>query len=240
MISRISLLFLAIFITRMVTAFELKYAIENHLIFVELTNITYPEYLLTEEIKNGLPNKVDGVLKLLQRDELIKLVIINYDITYDLWEESYLIRVNGSTDRTPILLKEDDEINHFLSVIRFPPIPQSLIEADYSDILLTAEIAFNPIQSEKLKKIEDWMRKKGEYNQNITAASTTIEKRSNSFFSRGGNSTRDGIFRSSGPRFKNLFDQILTEYMENSASNAALWRSDTVQKRLIFDQADIN
>lgn len=215
-------------------------------LIISTSNINYPQDILNIELRSGLPNTIDLLIILSQNGIQLTQKIKRFSVTYDLWDEFYLIKELGSNKNNDVRVDSDKALKKALSSFDiFMPYDSKLFDPEIP-IAVSAQILFNPVQSQRVKKIQNWIRtSKGfdkfnnedELNSDSSSQSNTSPSAINSVGRAGqqalaSNTEIGSLSRlnaassnpSSGPRFKKLFDKILEQNLSED-SIAAQWRS---------------
>ena len=204
---------------------ELQVSIVDDRLNLVVKEILYPEKELLLELKNGLPNELEFFLTLSQSQNVFYQHSVRYKITYDLWDEHFI--VHNSHKGTQQTVKTDQALFNFLSRISISDLYNLPEAKKNSPFNISYRLFFNPVKSEKIKKIQQWMRTSKGYSStsDSTVKPPSVYTRANQGITSGGqNPSFGGSLNSSGPRFQKLFDKILEEYMSDDAI-AAQWKS---------------
>jgi hypothetical protein len=211
---------------------------------ISTSNIDYPEGVLNRELKSGLPNTIDFLIRLSQNGTQVTQQVKRFSVVYDLWDEFYLIQEIGSEKIADVRIDSDIGLKNVLSSLDIivPYQPNSF--APDIPIVVSTQIFFNPVQSQRIKKIQNWIRTSKGFdkidNEDELNSHSPSQLNSNpsSIHSLGGatqqavsNNTAPSSLNqvnaarpSSGPRFKKLFDKILEQHLSED-SIAAQWKS---------------
>ena len=202
---------------------------------VKVDNIHYPKELLMREMKSGLPNVLDMMIKLMGSDGLEFNVQQRYIITYDLWDEHYSVSVIEPNAKHSKIIKTDAELLLWLSSIQLNGLGIQQVLLNKDEFKLSFQTFFNPVKSDRIKRIQSWIRtSKGydvpedELNSNsirssqVTNNQLNLVRENNSILAN--NTLGNKALVSSGPRFQKLFDKILEDHMSQDAV-AAQWKS---------------
>tara|TARA_R110001583_G_scaffold78901_1_gene213610 strand:+ start:3383 stop:4165 length:783 start_codon:yes stop_codon:yes gene_type:complete len=212
---------------------EISASIHNDQLTAKVNDISYPATLLDKELNSGLSNNISLLLSLYQQDNKRFAVRLNYQITYDLWDEIYTVRITDSN-----ALSKSKRINSkadliaFIEEIELPTgFDMSHIQADVS-FQLRAQVLVNPVKTERIKKIKAWIASSQGYTPdfeqglvNRPPVPINSAARVNSGFGQKNQTMPVDNRRLARPRFQKLFDQILEQYMTPNEV-PALWRSD--------------
>jgi hypothetical protein len=207
---------------------------------ISASNINYPQDILNIELKSGLPNTIDLLIILSQDGTPVVQKIKRFSVTYDLWDEFYLIQELGKDKRNDIHVDNDKALKNALSSFDIiMPYSPELFNSKVP-IVVTAQIFFNPVHSQKIKKIQNWIRTSKGFNRVEDDSDSPPQPNQRAFTKSSlGRTNQRAIISeteigslnqpnaasiSSGPRFEKLFDKILEQHLSES-SIAAQWRS---------------
>jgi hypothetical protein len=82
---------------------------------ISTSNIDYPEGVLNRELKSGLPNTIDFLIRLSQNGTQITQQVKRFSVVYDLWDEFYLIQEIGSEKNADVRIDSDIGLKNVLS-----------------------------------------------------------------------------------------------------------------------------
>ncbi|TQV89672.1 hypothetical protein [Aliikangiella coralliicola] len=204
-----------------------------------LLEIEYPERLVYQELKSGLPNMIDFIIKLKDETSQISRQKFSLIITYDLWDEHYSISRLDSGSLTQQLVKDENELKNAISNIAFAdfytfgkrPSTDAQLNKEYS---ISIQVLFNPVRAERVKKILNWIRTSNGYDEVNEQSEFTLASRqsaaskppSNPVNIIAGDSHKRTV-NSGGPRFQKLFDKILEQQMSDDQTSAQ-WKSQVI------------
>lgn len=217
--------------------------VEQHLKVVA-SSINYPERIKTKELKSGLPNNISLLVSINWQNNKIFVNRINYQITYDLWDEIYRVQVSDdkqikSTKSFESNLELLDFISHFELVSK--EVVSALVAGQ--EYQISGQVLVNPVQAERIDKIRTWIaNSQGHSLDPQMQKNTLFTVTSNPGSQRDGNAGPNasniinqgaGLERvgSARPRFQKLFDKILEQYMDDGEV-PALWHSPVVKKNI--------
>ena len=215
---------------------EISANISDGQLRAKVSDINYPTSLLEKELTSGLPNDISLLISLYQQDNKRFSASVNYQITYDLWDEIYTVHITGSNGlNTTIAVESKDKIIAYINEIVLPVgFEINNINTDAS-VQFKAQVLVNPVKTERIKKIKAWIATSQGYTPDLEQ--DTVKLAVVPLNSASGNSlplvnpsnkpriTSADNVNSARPRFQKLFDQILEQYMI-SDEVPALWRSD--------------
>lgn len=213
---------------------------------ISTSNINYPPDILNIELKSGLPNTIELLIILSQEGSPLIQKIKHFSVIYDLWDEFYLIHELGTDTSTDMRVDSDKALKKVLSSLDIViPYDPKLFDPQIP-ITVSAQIFFNPVQSQRVKKIQNWIRSSKGFDKfsnedELKSDSSSPSNTSSSANNSAGRASQQtlgintavislsplstaGSNPSSGPRFKKLFDKILEQHLSED-SIAAQWRS---------------
>ena len=197
-------------------------------IFLSLDDSPYPKTLLEKELESGLPNHITLMINLVGENKTIPLQLVSVSITYDLWDEHYVINsqeqlLNSANERIENIVPNKNELLEILSHYKVKISGLSEQYLSPGNNYLQVQILVNPVKAERVARIQNWLK-----NAQSQPLATRNTKRDRGPASRLVSTSNNGIGgRSRGPRFKKLFDQILEQYA--ASEMPAQWRSIKIQ-----------
>jgi hypothetical protein len=205
----------------------------------KVDNIKYPKALLMREMKSGLPNVLEMIMELAGTSGFETIVQLRYIITYDLWDEHYLVTSSKHGTQEKKTFKTDAQLLHWLSSVNLNNINNDQIFANEKEVQLNFQSFFNPVKSERIKKIKSWISTSKGFDasgealhantnssKQFTKNPQTLVSGENSLLSRkSAVISSNSVPMSSGPRFQKLFDKILADHLSEDAI-AAQWKSE--------------
>jgi len=233
------LCWLALFSSNVI-AIELTPRIENHAMHISVNNIQYPKNIIEQDINSGLPNNISLIISLTRNGQQCFLTSVNYQITYDLWDEIYNVNISHADGVQKISFENSTLLVDFINNLTFTS-ANILKEIDSTEVhQLKAMVLVNPVKTERIKKIRAWIATSQGYTYEPERDENNILVTSNKtpLISSGQITGKEGkrvLKRKAGladasigrPRFQKLFDQILDQYMDPDEI-PALWRSEQV------------
>lgn len=192
-----------------------------------LSTTAYPAKFINKEINSGLPNLITFWLTIEQAGQQVFALQQDIKVVYDLWDEVYLLNFSDSSNRQrQRTIKGKDKLRQFLGEIDSGPLLDLKRLNPDTTYRLKAQVIVNPVKSERIKKIQDWLAtskgftpSESNKGQKTTLVVSTVSGPEGESITPSANGVR-----SSGPRFKKLFDQILEQYID-ADELPALWRS---------------
>ncbi len=194
--------------------------------------IELPRELFLKEVKSGLPNIINMSLKLEQggivrSDNTVELVI-----TYDLWDEHFYVNYIQRGMISQAIYYNEDTLFNAITNIRFESVVSEKISNTKKSANLIFRTIFNPVNMEKVKRIQAWIKSSNGFDistsdkisTNPTPKIGSITIKSKPKITNGNKPSINFVENSSGPRFKKLFDKILEENMSGDLI-AAQWKS---------------
>lgn len=225
----ISVLLHCLFLSRPCAAIELSADISEQQIKMQVSNVNYPEQALVKQLNSGLTNNISALLSLHQGDKTVFVAKINYQITYDLWDETYqLVITNSFGEPVSKVIDNKALLMSILNQLDFTSHEAFMQLQPQERYQVKVQIFVNPVASERINKIRAWIATSQGYsvdpdkNQLNKAAPVTVKTITNP-------KTNESITTFSAsparPRFQKLFDQLLEQHLA-SADTPALWRSE--------------
>jgi hypothetical protein len=202
-------------------------AINKGQLSVTVGEIQYPKTKLSKALNSGLPNNISLWLTLTHNSEQVQAIHLNHQITYDLWDEVYLVQSQSSTGvQSSHTVNSLEQLLQILSSMTLDNImPGRTIKAS-SGYQLKAQVIVNPVQIDRIKKIQAWIASSNGHKKPSTVlAHKPVGLGANASAVDFGVSAT-GV-ASTGPRFQKLFDKILEQYTQ-SDEIPALWHSQPV------------
>ncbi|MFT7431675.1 MAG: hypothetical protein ACI971_002143 [Colwellia sp.] len=233
MLMRCFVLFSCTIIASATQGIEISASIYDEHLMAKVNDINYPATLLDKQLTSGLPNNISLLFSLHQQDNKRFAVRLNYQITYDLWDEIYTVKITDSKGVSNInRVNSKAELIAFIEDIELPTgFAIKHFKADAS-FQLRVQILVNPVKTERIKKIKAWIASSQGYTPDLEQ--DIVNRSAVPILSAVGNNRALGNLntttpvdnsRFARPRFQKLFDQILEQYM-NQNEVPALWRSD--------------
>ena len=226
---------------------EMSIDFNNKNLSANIRNINLPVNLLLLELKSGLPNYVNLIVIVGNERESIYQYSLSLIVTYDLWDEHYMVNRFDPTGHKKVNIKGDQELLVYLANHQLRNFVDLSKITNTKVLTLSYRILFNPVKAERIKKIKNWIRTSngfdeldeedndsGELNSSVLASRRSTNTNSNRPPITDANGNRLDFSGgtpsvSSGPRFQKLFDKILEQNMSGD-SVAADWKSEVVSK----------
>ena len=226
-------------------ATDISVSIDNHVISANILNINYNRNVMQEELKSGLPNELDVVLKMSSQNTVFHRYSLSFVITYDLWDEQYIVKRLDSKSSTRRVFSDENALFAYLENIEITGLYKFSNLSGNSPFLLTYRSFFNTVKSERIKRIRNWIRTSNGYKEleSDDEQVTPIHSRPIA----GSVAIQHGIgaitkiqspVTSSAPRFQKLFDKILEEHMSEE-SISAQWKSKPYSKIFYLERLSI-
>ncbi|SFC01486.1 hypothetical protein [Pseudoalteromonas denitrificans] len=229
------LLVLIVFMSHTSFAITVKQSVKNEQLNIKMTDINYPKSILDKELNSGLPNNISLHLSASVQGEKVFIFTLNHQITYDLWDEIYIIKTSTSEKSSHLeVIKTASELREFISnigMLSSNALKQLEPNVTYE---INAQILVNPVNSKRIEKIQNWIATSQGYTYNSNESQHNRAPLSNE--SRAlkvgkidniSNNSSENL-NAARPRFQKLFDQILEQYM-SSDEVPALWRSKIIK-----------
>lgn len=242
------ILFGLVFFSSFVHGIDLLPRIKNDVMYLSVNNIQYPQNIIEQDINSGLPNNINLIISLTRNGQQRFLTSVNYQITYDLWDEIYNVTINHADGVQKISFENSTLLVDFINNLTFTS-GNILKEIDSTEVhQLKAMVLVNPVKTERIKKIRAWIATSQGYtyeqnsdeqvliaNARPAPVTSSIKvpvipreqvsgKLGTIAHQRRVDISDSAVAR---PRFQKLFDQILDQYMDPDEI-PALWRSEQV------------
>lgn len=200
------------------TATHIESRVDNQGQYFSVVDLPLPEKLLNKEMTSGLPNNVSVIVKLYHQQKLITQTRVNTKIIYDLWDEVFIVEtfnppsllVNRYAKKSN-LMAELREFN--LSAL----LSNNEINIPANKLTATVQVIYNPVDKERIKRVQQWIRENNGYSQ----LNTEQFQKDNLPPNNSGN----------GLRFKKLFDKIIDDYIPEEGFSAQ-WKSTVIKLQL--------
>ncbi len=213
-------------------ATEVSLSVVDGHVIANFNQIDYPVKLLKQELKSGLPNTIDVVIKIKRDSEVFFQEAYRFNMIYDLWEEMFFVTRTVRSGVIRKQFKNDDVLLDYLSNLNKVKLLLTDNAMRAKKLTVSFQIFFNPVQSERIKKIQQWMKSSYVDSNKVKTGQFTARKQSPRNITRRSRehseSSVTGIV-GSGPRFQKLFDKILEQHV-SEGSMAAQWKSEPVLK----------
>lgn len=221
------LFLLSLIFSSQLSATEIRVMLLNNKISVGFDNISYPVKLFSQELKNGLPNVLDILVKIENQDRVLQQEIQSYVITYDLWDENYTLLRISAEEQKKLVLKNEKALMLYLSKMSTPDILDIDGYMRRESLTLSFQMFFNPIKEQRIEKIKSWIKTSYVNSNQVNVAKGVNNISINNLDVGQRVGTSSVAIISNGPRFQKLFDKILEEYAKED-SVAAEWKSKPV------------
>lgn len=217
---------------------ELKAEANNKHLIVTVTDVKYPDDITEKELSSGLPNDITLIVSISHQGNKVFALSANYQITYDLWDEVYRVKITDSLGK--VFNKSIGKKQQVMAFIEQLTIENEMAIAGLQDNVvynLSAQVLVNPVKRERINKIKAWIADSQGYSYSNDSESdasvvsgnpastvhnyTPGEVNASLIINKG---TAVEHMRSARPRFQKLFDQILEQYV-TAGEVPALWRS---------------
>lgn len=243
----LALLLLNVSMARPLLAANLALYLVDKKLSVKVANIQYPKAILMREMKSGLPNVLDMMVRLTGSDGLETSDQVRYIITYDLWDEHYLVTAFKLDSQQRKTIETDANLLHWLSSVRLNGLDTEQVLRNKGELKLSFQTFFNPVQSDRINKIQNWIRTSKGYDVSVKDASddaitstqaaskhANLASKHTNLASASNHTSGRRAPVSSGPRFQKLFDKILEDHMNQDAV-AAQWKSERLIKTFTLE-----
>ncbi len=197
---------------------ELTPFVQEHRLGVVVEKMRAPP-TLRKDLVSGLTNRILLKIDLLRNGQPLNRKVVEVSIRYDLWEETFSVdtRIDNAvvSSRT---YGQVDEVISVLSNLKLPALFAPGPGAQESQLVLTAEVLFNPVDKERMDEIRKWV---AENSAPALPDPTTV---------------RPGL--SSAPPASDsraLFNKLFEQYAAG-ASLAAAWKDSGTSKRFNLNE----
>jgi hypothetical protein len=197
---------------------ELRPFAQDHRVGVAIERMRVPP-TLRKDLVSGLTNRVLIKIELLQNGRPASRKVVEVWIRYDLWEETFSVdtRIDSAvvSSRT---YRQVDEVVSMLSNLKLPALFAAAPSTQGSQLGLTAEVLFNPVDKERMDEIREWVAE----NSAPALPDPT--------------SVRPGL--SSPPRASSsraLFNKLFEQYAAG-ASLAAAWKDSGSSRQFTLEE----
>lgn len=171
---------------------------------------------IRKDLVSGLTNRVVMRISLLRSQEVVAQVIVGVAVKYDLWEETFAVKVSvNDAAATSSTLRDVDEVVSMLSNLTVPHLFPAESTSAAAPLQMTAELLFDPIEKARMEEIRKWVA------ENDRAAAPDAATLSSML----------PVPRSASSR---LFNRIFDQYA-SGASLAATWKQTVVSKPFKMD-----
>ena len=211
------------------SAIELSTHITKQEVTIYVRDINYPEQMLQKQLNSGLPNNISMLLSLKQSDNIISMEKYNYKITYDLWDEVYLVVKSSSNNQPPSkVISNEIALMGMLNQLSVSSREFYLQLQPKKQYQVTLQVLVNPVTTQRINKIRTWIANSQghtldlEQSQQNKSPPETGHPMTSQIANR---QNKVSSTRSGRPRFQKLFDQLLEQHLA-SVQMPALWRSD--------------
>ncbi|WP_448565023.1 hypothetical protein [Thalassotalea ganghwensis] len=211
-------------------AIHLNVKIDSGQLTAIITDINYPQSMLEKELNSGLQNNISVSIAVNQNKKNIHNCDLSFQITYDLWDENYVVTIKKNNGlRTTKLLGSSSEILVFLNTISVN-CSEVLAKITKNDVyLFQAKVLVNPVKAKRIKRIKNWIAtSRGHSVDSDKNSNTQINESPSNANLNEEQSVETMSFPSQAParpRFEKLFDKILQQY-SGPDDVAYLWSSE--------------
>jgi hypothetical protein len=159
------------FSSRALWAAELSPFLREPHIGVTLTSLKMPE-TFAKDLMSGLTNRILLRINVKLDDKIVAERFVEIGIKYDLWDEQFRLNAHGGT---PLTLARSfngrSELMSFLSSIRIVDLIEAQRVTVTTPLVFEAAVLFNPIEKERMEKIQKWVAQ----NSTSTTMSTNAD-----------------------------------------------------------------
>ena len=193
----------------------------------EIRSYEVPKNIFTKEIDSGLPNVFHIYLVFENRENIIGVETMEYSVTYDLWDEKYIVQIGNSIEKKTVTVGEKSGLFKLMSSVPDKSVVSIISGLSKGELLVKLRIAYNPVSKEKIEKIKSWVdgqETRSDINRGVIqdpAVRGDAETGEVSVNINTNVNVNVGIqVSSNGPRFRGLFDRILEQRIEETQSLA--------------------
>jgi hypothetical protein len=216
---------------RTTLASEINLTLSNGRLSATIKGVKFPVGEVLQEMKSGLPNRVNLIVSLDDKNSNLHRRSISYFVTYDLWDENYQIISSTHQSHNQNKIKGDSQLIEFLSNYELPNLLLVSDQKLTGTMTLTYRLIFNPVDNERVAKIKNWIQTSQGFevqvNNDVYVGGANIPRLgvgSGTAINEGNSARTNNSLISSGPRFQKLFDKILEQNMSEDTI-AAQWKS---------------
>jgi hypothetical protein len=136
---------------------ELTPFLQEHRLGVIVANARLPP-TLRKDLASGLTNKILIRVVLLQDAQPLTRKVVDIAVRYDLWEETFSMdtRVDDVIVDSKTYRQIDDVVSALVN-LRLPGLFRFGQTAPRTELALTAELLFNPVEKERMEEIRRWV-----------------------------------------------------------------------------------
>jgi hypothetical protein len=110
---------------------------------------------LRKDLVSGLTNRVLIKIDLLHNGQPLNRKVVEVSIRYDLWEETF--SVDTRIDNAVVSARTYRQLDEVVSVLSNLKLPALFAPAPGAQLVLTAEVLFNPVDKERMDEIRKWV-----------------------------------------------------------------------------------
>jgi hypothetical protein len=222
---------------------------------VKVKDFQLPIAIVKKALVSGLPNHISMQFVLSADGNPFQRESIDYAVTYDLWDEMFMVQISQGMNQRHIVVNEMklllSELTNASLVMDIPNHTEEI----------SVQLVINPIEAARIKRIHRWIaHSKGhEVDEQDPQQVSSISNRQQTlspatFGNRPKTSTVSSLAENTisvsssaenvtKPRFEKLFDRLLKEYADPN-DIPALWKSAvyvmSLQPRLLHHAKSYN
>jgi hypothetical protein len=191
---------------------------------VEVKGLQLPSSTMVKAITSGLPNHLSLQFALHADDTVVQRRSIDYQVTFDLWDEVFRVKISNGTNQRLVVFEEIKLLFKELSSARLTMDIPGNVQA------ISAQMVVNPIEVARIKRIHRWIAQSKGHEVD---EDEPLQVRDNanlqrlappSSVTRASNTDGLKLHTVVTPRFEKLFDRLLKEYADPN-DIPALWKS---------------
>jgi hypothetical protein len=136
------------------SAAELTPFVQEQRVGVAIEKMRAPP-TLRKDLVSGLTNRVLIKIDLLHNGQSLNRKVVEVSIRYDLWEETF--GVDTRIDNAVVSSRTYRQLDEVVSVLSNLKLPALFAPAPGAQLVLTAEVLFNPVDKERMDEIRKWV-----------------------------------------------------------------------------------
>lgn len=179
--TRVLCLILVLLLGARAQAADIAPVIRDRHIGARVRGLALPESL-RKDLRSGLTNRLLLRITLLEGGQTLANANVEIALKYDLWDERFRsqLSVNGTPLNAPELRTVEDAWKWLVDLTLMPLFDRP---ATTAVVTMRAEALLNPIESERMDQIRDWVKENSRYVP-LEGAPSAASDSSNSIFNR--------------------------------------------------------
>lgn len=220
-------------------AIELSVIKQKQQLAIHLTDIHYPNELLIKEVNSGLQSRFFSIITFEKAGEVFNQCSYSINVTYDLWDEHYLIE--QIVDRGLVSSFVISDVKTVFNMLKNLEIQCPLKDLQpEQNMLIKAQVFVNPVEHKRIEKIKTWINSSQGHkaSKESTVNHADVGSNQSTIINVDGQSVKSIIKGSTvavRPRFEKLFDKILSQYAGPS-DVVSLWKSSQASIKINLRQ----